>query len=68
MLKFIKGHMTSIHHVDIYPVLAFVLFFAMFILATWYVMTTSRSRINYMGALPFEEHEKNELIQSTERQ
>jgi cytochrome c oxidase cbb3-type subunit IV len=67
MLKFIKGHMSTIADISIYPVMGFVLFFTMFIIATWYVMTTSKARINYMGSLPFNDNEKNEQIESTER-
>jgi cbb3-type cytochrome oxidase subunit 3 len=52
MLKFIKHHMTSITDIDIYPVAAFVLFMGIFIVASWYILTTDRKRIQYMEELP----------------
>ena len=56
MLKFIKGHMTSIADIDIYPVAAFVLFVGIFIVASWYILTTERSRISHMEQLPLSEN------------
>jgi cytochrome c oxidase cbb3-type subunit 4 len=52
MLKFIKHHMTSITDIDIYPVAAFVLFLGIFIVASWYILTTDRARIQRMERLP----------------
>jgi hypothetical protein len=52
MLKFIKHHMTSITDIDIYPVAAFVLFLGIFIVASWYILTTDRDRIQHMERLP----------------
>jgi cytochrome c oxidase cbb3-type subunit 4 len=52
MLKFIKHHMTSITDIDIYPVAAFVLFLGIFIVASWYILTTDRKRIQHMEELP----------------
>jgi cytochrome c oxidase cbb3-type subunit 4 len=57
MLKFIKHHMTSISDVDIYPVAAFVLFLGIFIVASWYILTTDRSRIEHMEQLPLSEND-----------
>jgi hypothetical protein len=58
MLKFIKHHMTSISDIEIYPVAAFVLFVGIFIVASWYILTTDRSRIAHMEQLPLSENEK----------
>jgi cytochrome c oxidase cbb3-type subunit 4 len=52
MLKFIKHHMTSITDIDIYPVAAFVLFLGIFMVASWYILTTDRTRIQHMERLP----------------
>ena len=57
MLKFIKHHMTSISDIDIYPVAAFVLFLGIFIVASWYILTTDRSRIEHMEQLPLSEND-----------
>ncbi len=58
MLKFIKHHMTSIHDIGIYPVAAFVLFLGIFIVASWYILTTERSRIEHMEQLPLSDNDK----------
>jgi hypothetical protein len=58
MLKFIKHHMTSINDIGIYPVAAFVLFMGIYILASWYILTTDRSRLQHMEQLPFSDNEK----------
>jgi hypothetical protein len=57
MLKFIKHHMTSISDIDIYPVAAFVLFLGIFIVASWYILTTERSRIEHMEQLPLSDND-----------
>lgn len=57
MLKFIKHHMTSISDIDIYPVAAFVLFLGIFIVASWYILTTDRSRIEHMEQLPLSDND-----------
>jgi cytochrome c oxidase cbb3-type subunit 4 len=58
MLKFIKHHMTSITDIDIYPVAAFVLFMGVFIVATWHILTTDRSRVQHMEQLPLSDNEQ----------
>jgi hypothetical protein len=50
--------MTSIADIDIYPVAAFVLFVGIFIVASWYILTTDRSRISHMEQLPLSENEQ----------
>jgi cytochrome c oxidase cbb3-type subunit IV len=69
MLKFIKGHMSSISDISIYPIIGFVLFFGIFIIATWLIMTTSRNRLKHLEELPFTDNEKTgHFPQSTARQ
>jgi cbb3-type cytochrome oxidase subunit 3 len=52
MLKFIKGHMTSIQGVDLFPVMAFLLFFGIFLLVIWWVIGMRRDQVDHMSALP----------------
>jgi hypothetical protein len=59
MLKYIKHHLSTIEHVDVWPVAAFVLFSAIFLVATWYVLTTGRNRIAHMEALPLSDNEQS---------
>lgn len=52
MLKFIKGHLTSIDHVDLFPVMAFVIFFTLFIGVLIWVRAMRREQVDHMSALP----------------
>ena len=60
MLKFIKGHMASIADISIYPVIAFILFIGIFIIATWLIMTTSRTRLKHLEEMPLAGNEQND--------
>ena len=57
MLKFIKGHLTSIQDVDIYPVIGFVLFFGMFLGVLWWVATAGKHAFDHMKQLPLNEQD-----------
>ncbi|MBS1938607.1 MAG: CcoQ/FixQ family Cbb3-type cytochrome c oxidase assembly chaperone [Bacteroidetes bacterium] len=52
MLKFIKHHLDTIAGIGIYPVLSFVIFFTVFIIALLYVRKAARSHIDHMSAMP----------------
>lgn len=52
MLKFIKHHMTSIDGVDLFPVMAFILFFSLFVGVLWWVKGMRRAETDRMSALP----------------
>lgn len=56
MLKFIKHHMTSILGIEIFPVIAFVLFFAFFLGMLWYVLSFSRRHVDHMEQIPFNDN------------
>jgi cbb3-type cytochrome oxidase subunit 3 len=56
MLKFIKHHMTSIIGIEVWPILAFVIFFTFFLGMLWYVLSFSRKRVAHMEQLPFTEN------------
>lgn len=57
MLKFIKHHMTSIVGIEIFPIIAFVLFFTFFLGMLWYVLTMRRDRVSRMEQMPLLETE-----------
>lgn len=52
MLKFIKGHLTSIDHVDLFPGMAFIIFFSLFIGVLFWVRAMRRDQVEHMSALP----------------
>ena len=68
MLKFIKGHMASIADISIYPIIAFILFFGIFIIATVLIMTTSRERLKHLEEMPLAGNENNDHFPNTARQ
>ena len=55
MLKFIKHHLDTIVGIGLYPLISFVLFFGIFIVAALYVMKARRTHIDHMAALPLSE-------------
>ncbi len=54
MLKFIKGHMTSIDGIEIFPVLSFVIFFSFFVAVTVWIYTMKKSKVDEIAHLPLE--------------
>lgn len=52
MLKFIKHHLDTIGGIGIYPVISFVIFFSVFLIALLYVRKARRGHIDHMAALP----------------
>ncbi|MBV6405896.1 MAG: CcoQ/FixQ family Cbb3-type cytochrome c oxidase assembly chaperone [Flavobacteriales bacterium] len=56
MLKFIKHHLTSIDGVEIFPLIAFVLFLVVFIAAAVMALTSDRRRIKHLEELPFSDN------------
>jgi cbb3-type cytochrome oxidase subunit 3 len=55
MLKFVKHHMETISGIEIYPIISFLIFFAMFIGVTAYVIWQRKSHFDHMGMLPMED-------------
>lgn len=55
MLKFIKGNMENIHDVQIFPIIAFLIFFTFFIGLLFYVFTKNKDYIDQVSQLPLEE-------------
>lgn len=57
MLKFIKGYVSSIDGIEIYPIISFIIFFVFFMLVTFYVVTSKKKYIDELSNLPFEDGE-----------
>lgn len=55
MLKFIKHHMTSIGHIEIYPIISFIIFMVVFVMACWMAYSASKQHIEEMGNIPLED-------------
>lgn len=55
MLKYIKGHMTSIDGIEIYPIISLIIFFTFFIGLIWYISKTDKKTINELKQMPLEE-------------
>ena len=54
MLKFIKGHLTSIEGIEIYPLISLVIFFTFFVGLLFYILRVDKSKINTLKNLPFD--------------
>jgi len=57
MLKFIKGYVSSIDGIEIYPIISFIIFFAFFIGVTFFVITAKKNYIEELSNLPFDDGE-----------
>ncbi|MAN04768.1 MAG: CcoQ/FixQ family Cbb3-type cytochrome c oxidase assembly chaperone [Owenweeksia sp.] len=54
MLKFIKHHMETISGIEIYPMISFLIFFSIFMVALIYVLRADKQRMHKLGALPLD--------------
>lgn len=55
MLKFIKYHLSSIGHIEIYPIISFVIFFLFFLGMLLWVIKSDKKFITKMQNLPLED-------------
>lgn len=55
MLKYIKGHMTSIDGIEIYPIISLLIFFIFFIGLIWYIIRADKKTINELKQMPLDE-------------
>ncbi len=62
MLKFIKHHLTSIDGVELFPLIAFVLFLLVFIASSVMVLTSDRRRIKQLEELPFSDNPNDRTL------
>ena len=59
MLKFIKGYVSSIDGIEIYPIISFIIFFVFFIAVLYYIITAKKNYIDELSNLPFDDGEQN---------
>jgi cytochrome c oxidase cbb3-type subunit 4 len=55
MLKFVKYHLSSIGHIEIYPIISFVIFFLFFLVMLLWVIKSDKKFITKMQNLPLED-------------
>lgn len=64
MLKFIKGYVSGIDGIEIYPIISFIIFFVFFLAVTYYVIRAKKSYIDELSNLPFDDGENNSINSS----
>lgn len=57
MIKFLKGPMSAIENVEIFPIISFLIFFTFFIGLLIYVIRQDKKTIREISALPLEGNE-----------
>lgn len=58
MLKFIKGHMTSLDGVEWYPIITLIIFMLIFVGAIYLALRAKRPYLDEMEQLPLEDGSK----------
>lgn len=56
MLKFVKSHLSSIGHIEIYPIISFLIFFLFFCVMLLWVIKSDKKFIKKMQNLPLEDN------------
>ena len=59
MLKFIKHNMDTISGIEIYPIIALLIFFLFFVGLIFWVFTYKKSAINELSQLPLQNSNEN---------
>lgn len=59
MLKFIKHHMESITGIEIYPLISFVIFFTVFMIATIYIVMADKKTMTQRSAMPLDTNDSS---------
>ncbi|MCS6934909.1 MAG: hypothetical protein NZM35_07145 [Chitinophagales bacterium] len=54
MLSFIKKYAVGISHVEIYPKVALIIFFAVFLAMIYYAFAVDRKEIEKMARIPLD--------------
>ncbi|MCG8573465.1 MAG: CcoQ/FixQ family Cbb3-type cytochrome c oxidase assembly chaperone [Flavobacteriales bacterium] len=57
MLSYIKGHLTSIEGIEVFPMISLIIFFLFFIGLGIYVFRADKTRINEIKNIPLDENE-----------
>jgi hypothetical protein len=55
MLSYIKGHLTSIDGIEIFPIISFIIFFSFFIGLSFYVFSMKKSKVETLKNIPLDE-------------
>lgn len=55
MLKYIKGHMTSIDGIEIFPIISLIIFVAFFVGVIVYLIKADNKKINELKQMPLDE-------------
>lgn len=63
MLKFIKGHMSSITDIEMFPLISFLIFFSVFIAMLIYVALMKKHTEKEYASLPIENDEDSKIQQ-----
>jgi cbb3-type cytochrome oxidase subunit 3 len=58
-MKFAKQYLETIDGVEIYPIIALIIFFTFFVGLFWWVLTTSKQQIKLMSEMPFDDNLKD---------
>ena len=61
-MKFAKQYLQTIDGVEIYPIIALIIFFSFFVLLLWRVITLKKSESKELSELPLESNPKDELL------
>jgi len=57
MLKYIKGHLTSIDGIEIFPIISLIIFFSFFVGMLYYLYKIDKSTVNEIKNIPLEEED-----------
>lgn len=60
MLKFIKENLETINGIELYPIIALLIFFTFFVGLFWWVMTYNKKNIKALSELPLDHKNENE--------
>jgi cbb3-type cytochrome oxidase subunit 3 len=55
MLRFIKGNLTSIDGIEIFPIISLIIFFTFFVGLGIYILRADKKKIDTMKRMPLDE-------------
>lgn len=61
MLSYLKGHLTSIEGIEIFPMISLIIFFTFFIGLSIYILRMDRKKIDTIKNIPLDEESTVEL-------
>lgn len=54
MFKFIKKYAETMDHIEIYPIISLIIFFAFFMGVLWFVKTMNKQEVDEIKQLPLD--------------